>query len=187
MSNLTQDVNQAGKESNQLLNDGRPNQTLDAKRKVISNKNIGKYLKIVGNKLTLDINELKADLPVDVHLNDVELDRINKKFIFTFNGKDTPVEVPVEDLFGTDTKVVGGETHQDPDGNWFISLRNSNYEVVDIDLSPFHTEIKEMMNLELTTLKNEIYQEIKDNLEQIVDLDGEVLGYTFKPTGMFKR
>lgn len=114
-----------------------------AEKIVLVPADMGRGLKIEGNKVVVDTDALS--LPVDVHLSGVQLDEAGKQLTFEFQGAADPVSVDVSRLFDTDTTVQELQL----DGT-VLKLLSSDGEERTVDLAPLLTAI----DTRLTTLEN---------------------------------
>lgn len=153
-----------------------------AEKIVLVPEDMGRGLKIEGNKVVVDTAAL--ELPVDVHLSGVRLDETGKKLIFTIDGISDPVEVDVAKLFGTDTVVTAVVL----DGTT-LKITSSNGDEVSTDLAPLLaslqtqldnlTSVTERLTSSLTTAVETLRSELvaKSELgDTLVSLGGVPLG-----------
>lgn len=110
---------------------------------VITPEDIGKGLKIENSKVIVDIASL--ELPVDIHLSGVKLDEDNKKLVFTFTGVDTPVEVDIAQLFGTNTVVTSAALE-----DAILTIISSDGNTVSVDLG----SLLDGLQAKVTSLEN---------------------------------
>lgn len=163
---------------------------LMAEKIVLVPADMGRGLKIEGNKVVVDTDALS--LPVDVHLSGVQLDEAGKRLTFEFQGAVEPVSVDVSRLFDTDTTVQELQL----DGT-VLKLINSDGEERTVDLAPLLTAIDarltalenatqklaEALPTTVTTLRNEVVAK-SDLTEDLVSLGGVPLGRLVRPYGV---
>lgn len=129
-------------------------------RLVVTNEDLGKGLKVENNKVVVNVDDLS--LPVDIHLVGAELDKVNKKIKFTFEGADE-LELPVADLFNTDTTNATLALNLVDDGRGgFTSaelvLTDSAGEEVKTDLMPIFAAIEAVIEANNGTMLNGVFR-----------------------------
>lgn len=167
--------NSVGKESNQLLNNNTINPK-KGKRRVISEQNIGKHLKIENNKLTIDLTTLSGALPVDVHLDNAVYNEDTGNLEITFAGGKAPVFVPLATALGLNTKIQSAEVI-DNDG------KNMIFKIIDTDNTEFSVSLADVLQRAYDyteNMKDSLLRLFHSEMKALEDLDGEVIGYVFE-------
>ena len=115
---------------------------------VITPADLGTGLKVEAQKVVVDTAAL--NIPVDVKLSGVSVDKAEKKMKFTLSDG-TEIEQSIADFLSvdTDTKIVSGSYASNK-----ITLVDSEGANVEIDLSTLVTEVKDAAATKASELVN---------------------------------
>lgn len=145
-------------------------------RLIVTDQDIGHGLKIENKKVVVDIAAL--NIPVDVKLAGVDIDKTGKKMTFTLSD-DTVIEKDIADFLAvdTDTKIVSGR--YDVPGTSLI-LTDSNGGEIPVDFVGLTDTINAEIDAKIAPVAERVKAledtEAAKRTEKLVSLGGVYIG-----------